>query len=137
MIELPKLYGLITSRRKDGCFGVLFNQEKVEFAVFVTRTFGPENRVLVDVGEHLCKKSYYYKGAYPTFEIQIPGHTKILFHRLNWAFQSEGCVGIGESFDTVDGKTGISGSLHGFTEFITSYQNLPEFTFVVKEFTWP
>src|SRR6266850_4577014 len=117
MIELPKLYGLITSRRKEGCFGVLFNQKKEEFAVFLTRTFGPENQILVDVGEHHCIKSFYYKGGYPTFEIIVPGHTKILFHELNWAFQSEGCVGIAESFDVIAGKVGIGGSLHGFSEF--------------------
>lgn len=137
IIEIPKLYGLITSRRKEGCFGVLFNQRKEEFAVFLTRTFGLENKVLVDVGEHRCFRSFYHKGIYPTFEIFVPDHTKILFHKLNWAFQSEGCIGIAESFDAINGKAGIGGSEHGFNEFWNSYKAFSEFTFVVEEFIWP
>lgn len=136
---IPKLYALITSRRDEGCFGVLFDGDGKEFAVFLMRTFDDDKapngqRVVVGPGEFVCKKSKYHKGGYETFEIIVEGHTKVLFHKLNWESQSEGCMGVGESFEVIDGKYGIAQSGKGFEEFWEKYKQFDQFILEVKEF---
>lgn len=109
------------------------------FAVALERTFAdlrgtppaPERPVLGN-GRFPCKKTKYHRGGYVTFEILVPGHSRILFHRLNWEDQSEGCVGIGESFAVLDGRTAIGDSKGGFDEFWSLVKDLDEFDLVVS-----
>lgn len=133
----PKLYGLITSRRDEGAFGVLFDALGKEFAVFLMRTFGVENSIVVGPGTYKCPKDFYQHGGYPTFGIPVPGHSRILFHKLNFEEESQGCIGIGESFEIIDGKYGIAQSGKGFTEFWDKYKSWAEIEFILKEFKDP
>ena len=111
--------------REDGCFGVLlFNGRP--FAVTLERTF--ENlRTVIRAGAHQCRRSYYHKGGYETFEITVEGHARVLFHKLNVEEESEACVGVGESFGQLHGETAIIDSKHGFEEFVSLTAGLNEF----------
>lgn len=131
----PILYAIITSRRDEGCFGVLLDGDKKEFAVFLMRTFD-DNRIVVGPNDYTCNADFYHKGGYETFEIILEGHDRVLFHKLNWESQSEGCMGIGESFEIISGKYAIAQSGKGFEEFMKKYKGFKSFTLKIREFNW-
>ncbi len=112
--------------REDGAFGVLLWDGR-PFAVTVERTF--ENlRIVIPPGDGLlCTPSYYYKGDYPTWEITVPGHTRVLFHKGNLEEHSEACVIVAESFGEIKGKTAVLDSRGGFTELMKLTTGLKSF----------
>jgi hypothetical protein len=87
-------------------------------AVSVEHTFDDGEPVIRD-GTFDCVRSFYQHGGYETFEIIVPGHTRVLFHKGNTEDDSLACVCVAESFSTVDGKTAVIDSKHGFEEFMT------------------
>lgn len=121
--------------RPDGCYSVMCVEEGPHydprpFAVTCERTF-EDVRPVIQNGRWRCKKTWYYKGDYATFEIIIPGHSRVLFHRGNKETDSEACVLIAESYDMMDGQTAILQSKHGFNEFWELVKHLDEFELVV------
>lgn len=69
-----------------------------------------------------------------TFEVmEVPGRSAILFHKGNIDDDSHGCILIGESFNPVLGKPGISESGHGFEEFLALLKMTDRFPLVVRE----
>ena len=111
--------------RDDGCFSVLLWDGR-PFAVSVERTFENGKPVILN-GTYACRRDYYHKGGYPTFEIHVPGHTRVLFHKGNKEVHSEACVIVAESFSVMDGVTAVSDSKGGFDEFMTLTAGLDEF----------
>ena len=102
---------------EHGMFGVLVDRE-IPFAV----TLEPDG---VDVkyipsGTYDCRSTMYHKGGYPTFEIIVPGRSRILFHKGNTEVDTKGCVLVGEEFGVINGKPGILQSGRGFSEFMAS-----------------
>lgn len=116
----------------DGCFGVLLHNE-VPFAVTLERTYDNESqrRVKIQNGKHNCYRSRYNKGNYDTFEIEVPGHSRILFHKGNTELHSEGCVLVAESFAMFGEKPGIAFSGEGFNEFMKRAANTDHFVLTV------
>ncbi len=54
-----------------------------------------------------------------TFEITlVPGRSEILFHKGNIDDDTHGCILVGEAFNPVLGKPGITASKEGFEEFL-------------------
>jgi len=101
---------------ESGAFGVLLIDD-VPIAVTLERTY--ENlSVKIPAGIHICKRTTYHKGGYETFEIEVQGHSRILFHKANTEIDLDGCVGIGEQFGELHGKPAILQSGAGFTEFM-------------------
>ena len=113
-----------------GAFGVLL-KNNIPFAVTLERTFEPDNHTVVPTGMVLCKRSHYYKGGYPTYELQIEGHSRVLFHRGNLEQHSVGCILVAESFAVFGDKPGVSDSKHGFAEFMILAKGVPEFNIEV------
>lgn len=115
----------------EGCFCAFLDPHGRPFAVTCERTF--ENNVpVIKAGTYRCKKSRYFKGGYDTFEILVPGHTRVLFHRGNTELDSEACVLVAENFTFFNGKAGIGDSKGGFAEFWALVSNLEEFDLVVS-----
>ena len=122
---VPRLTLSTVAIRDDGCFSAMLWDGR-PFAVSVERTF-ENRRVVIPAGLSLCKRSFYNKGGYPTFEIIVPGHTRVLFHKGNFELNSEACVIVAESFGVLEGKTAVLDSKGGFSEFITLTEGLSEF----------
>ena len=120
MLEL-----LTVALRTDGCFSVLKWQGR-PFAVSVEHTFTDELPI-IKRGLWRCVKSLYHKGGYDTYEIIVPGHSRILFHKGNTEEDSRGCVIIGESFGELKSATAVLNSRGGFNEFMTLTKGVPEF----------
>lgn len=111
--------------RDDGCYSVLL-WDGVPFAVSVEHTF-EELRTVVKNGIHECTRDRYHKGGYETFEIQIKGHDRVLFHRGNTEEDSRGCIIVGESFGALKGRVAVMDSMKGFQEFMDLTAGLSSF----------
>jgi hypothetical protein len=103
---------------KNGCFGVLMQNDDPPFAVTIERTFKPDNEVVIPFGTHKCTRSTYYKGGYPTYEIHVEGHSRLLFHKGNLEAHSLGCILVGEDYRMFGNIEGIGNSAGGFKEFM-------------------
>lgn len=51
---------------------------------------------LVPPGEYECRRSHYYRGGYPTFEVIVPDRERILIHAANLGAELLGCIAPGE-----------------------------------------
>ena len=118
----------------EGAFGVLL-ADGLPFALTLERTYdAPTGQsVKIPAGRLRCKRSVYYKGGYPTYEIEVPGHTRILFHKGNWETDSEGCVLVGESFTELSGRPALGDSKGGFSEFMQRAGDAPDFLLEVRD----
>ena len=87
--------------------------------------------ILVD-GLYKCHRDYYHKGGYATFEIEVPGHDRVLFHKGNFGNQSKACVIVAESFAVLDGKVGVADSARGFAEFMKLTAAVERFEMLVS-----
>ena len=112
---------------EEGAFGLLFCDDKPPFAVTLERTFKPSNEIVIPYGVHKCTRSQYFKGGYPTYEINIKGHSRVLFHKGNTEAHSMGCILVAEFFHQFDDVAGIANSAGGFKEFMKHANNADEF----------
>lgn len=110
---------------EDGCFSALCWDGK-PFAVSLERTF-QELYVVIPAGVHKCTATTFHRGGYATFEIEVEGHKRVLFHKGNWEGDSEGCMLIGEEYGTLHDKPAIIHSGQGFTELMRLAEGLTEF----------
>lgn len=111
--------------RDDGCFSCLLWDGR-PFAVSVERSF-ENQRIVIPNGIFLAKRDFYHKGGYETFEIQISGHDRVLFHKGNKEDDSLACVIVAESFTVLDGQTAVGDSKGGFGELMQLAAGLQEF----------
>lgn len=129
-----KLYMRVIAKREDGRFGVLCIEDPIDaprpFATTCERTFENKRTVIQAHNTYRCKRTWYHKGGYETFEILVPGHSRVLFHKGNKETDSEACVLVAESF-TFYGQTQIGDSKGGFGEFMALMKGVDEFDLVV------
>ena len=113
------------SLEEAGAFSVLVD-ERTRPLVTVERTF--ENlRVVIPEGTWPCTRTVFHRGGYPTFEIHVPGHDRVLFHRGNVETESLGCVLVGRRFGVVKGAKAVLESRLGFKEFMARLEGIDEF----------
>lgn len=126
---MPNVAPLVVVKRVakllEGCFGVMLHSG-APFAVTLEHSY-EDNEPKIAAGVYLCKASRYFKGGYDTFEIIVPGHTRILYHKANLERDLDGCVGIGESFSLLEGSLSIAQSGDGFAEFMRRVGHLDSF----------
>lgn len=116
--------------REDGVFGVLLHDGQ-PFAVTCEHTFEGMRTVLKN-GVYVCTRDRYVKGGYETFEIQVEGHDRVLFHKGNVEADSRGCVLVAENFAILKGVTAVGDSKSGFEEFMVRAEGMDEFTLEVS-----
>lgn len=100
----------------DGCFSVLLWDGR-PFAVSVERTFA-DGLPIIQRGVYDCRRDFYHKGGYETFELIIPEHDRVLFHRGNTEDNSLACVCVAEKFGALNGKVAVLESQEGFAELM-------------------
>lgn len=112
--------------RDDGCFSALL-WNGMPFAVALERTF-ENDRVVIPAGRTRCNRTTYHKGGYETFEILVPGHTRVLFHKGNKEEDSEACVLVAEQFIILpSGRAGVGQSGVAHEEMMRLTRGLSEF----------
>lgn len=111
--------------RDDGAFSVLLWDGR-PFAVSVERTFEGLGTVLRN-GAYRCHRDRYHKGGYETFEIEVEGHSRVLFHRGSFETDSLGCVCVAEKFGLLAGRVLVQESKEGFDELMSLTKGLDSF----------
>lgn len=109
---------------EHGMFGVLCDNG-IPFAV----TLEPdgEEAPYMPEGVHPCRRDFYHRGGYETFEIDIEGHDRVLFHRGNTERDTKMCVLVGEQFEPLNGKPAILQSGKGFAELMERVKGADDF----------
>ena len=97
------------SKIDAGAFGVLLDENQVPICLTLERTFENGLTILPD-GVYECTKDYFNRGGYETFEIQVEGHDRVLFHKANVETELMGCIGLGFQFGSLRGMPGILAS---------------------------
>ena len=121
--------------RRDGAFGVLL-YFGVPFAVTLERSYdavGDRHYVKIPAGRYRCVATWFQRGQYRTFEILVPGHSRILFHKGNLETDADGCVLVAESYAVFSGLPGIGDSAGGFREFMAKADSRQGFDLDIKE----
>jgi hypothetical protein len=131
---LPVVYGLRTSIDSSGALGVLFDGFGREFAVFAEGVSPETGKLVIPEGINQCKLGFYHHGNYPTFEIIVPGHSEVLFHKGNFKRDSKACVIVAEKFGLLDGVQAVEESKEGFEEFWNLYKGFKEIQYEVINF---
>lgn len=117
------------SVRDDGAFGVVLvlgvpkGQPGMPLAVACERTYplpdAPNAQLLkIPAGVHLCVRDYFHRGRHETFEVQVPSHDRLLWHKGNVEDDSEGCILVGRRFGLVAGHPAVLDSAGGFADFM-------------------
>lgn len=104
----------------DGAFGVLL-VDRIPFALTLERTYdGPDGAqtTKIPVGKWPCRRTYFHRGGYDTYEVLVPGHSRLLFHRGNLETDSEGCILVGLRLGMVQGHPAIFDGAAGLERFL-------------------
>jgi hypothetical protein len=136
MPELRELQLVRVSRAEEGAFGVLLDEGNYPFAVTLERTYS-ELFVKIPVGIHRCTPTIFHHGKpapYATYEIFIPNHSRILFHKANLETDLLGCVGVARRFGTLTGRHAVLDSASGFADFMKWADGAAEFNLRVSRF---
>src|SRR5574338_211184 len=117
----------------DGAFGLLLNENRDKLiAVTCEPTYDWLN-IKIPKGVHKCTRTLFYKGGYDTYEVHIPEHSRILFHRGNVETDSDGCILVGKQFGRLNSRHAVMYSYDGFRNFMQHVGILPEFDLQVEE----
>jgi len=118
-------YGVLVS--KDVAFAVTLEREWLDNKPSVGNVAGS----CIPSGTYVCKRVNSPKFG-NTFEITgVPNRSHILFHSGNIDDDSRGCVLVGEAFNPVKGKDGITSSREGFAEFLRRTETVNTFNLEV------
>lgn len=124
---------------KDGVFGVMGPWTTVE----EEDLNNAPNISCIPVGAYVCKRTWYNKGGYESFEItNVEGRSNILFHVLNTEEGTEGCVGVAshlgvmrvrdEDSHEMTYKLAGRSSRNAFNAFMRKWEGVDEFLLVVR-----
>lgn len=144
-MSAPKLLFRVTRQVEDsGAWGTIWllmpDGDLAPFAVTLERTYESGKRIKIPDGIWYCTRRRYNKGKYPTWEIHIPDHKFILFHKGNKELHSDGCVLVAENFHDFDPAKGlqdigVGSSAAGFGELMSLSSDVEHF--FVEFFTVP
>lgn len=118
----------------EATYGVLL-WAGIPFAVTLERAWrdNQAGESCIPKGAYQCQWVNSHKFG-PTFEVKnVPGRSAILFHKGNLSDDSHGCILIGEAFNPVNGRPGITSSADGFAEFLRITRDTTEFQFEIVE----
>ena len=117
----------------DGVFGVLIH-EGIPFAVTLEPEWKNNQRNIscIPEGEYKCVRRKYHRGGYMTYEVtDVPNRSAILIHKGNTEDNSEGCILVGEQFETLNNKAAILQSGKAFDEFMEKLEGIETFSLYI------
>lgn len=121
----------------NGTLGVIFDGYD-PFAVTLEPSWrdNQHNISCIPVGEWQCKRILSPRFG-DTFEIICPPRIEVEFHKGNFAFETHGCVILGNYFErNQDGTTFVADSGHAFDSFRRKLSGENEFKLVIVSVPW-
>lgn len=93
-------------------------------------------RSCIPKGEYTCRRSYFNRGGYQTFQITgVPGRDLIKFHAGNTHRDTEGCPLVGSELGILDGQLAVLKSRIAFDAWFKSLKDVEQFRLIITE--WP
>lgn len=78
-------------------------------------------------GSYRLVPRFYNRRGYPSYMVEdVEGRDYIMFHRANWAADVRGCIGVGVSAGTLNGRLAVRDSRLGFSRFMLAMEDAPE-----------
>lgn len=115
-------------------YGVLL-QDRTPFAVTLERPWldNRKGESCIPAGDYECRrvKSPTFGDTFEVVNVQ--GRTAILFHKGNINDDTHGCILVGESFNPVLGRPGITASKEGYAEFMGLLRMVNSFPLTITE----
>jgi hypothetical protein len=90
-----------------------------------------DGRPKIPPGNYICTRGRYNKGGYETYEIPVPGHTQIKFHKGNYLHETDGCILVGSIHEEIDSRA-LFGSAAAMKRFMTLAGDAKEILLVVE-----
>ena len=123
----------------SGAFGVLKIDGRCQ-CVTLERTYevlsegSPRQVTKIPEGKYLCRRTVYHRGGYETYEVTgVVGHDRLLIHSGNKELDSEGCILVGQRYESggpvpliLDSRlahTRLMHALDGAAEFLLTVRN--------------
>lgn len=125
----------VSPNNSAGAFGVLM-EGRNPFAVTLERTYdhtGRLQRVKIPPGRWVCRRTHFYRGGYDTYEVPVPGYSRLLFHKGNVEDDSEGCILVAQRYGVLNGQPAILNSGVAFADFMRRTTGQPEVILTVRE----
>jgi hypothetical protein len=122
------------AKSTEATYGVLI-QGSIPFAVTLEDPWRDNQREVscIPAGSYSCVRVQSPRFG-NTFEVRnVPGRSHILFHKGNTSEDTHGCILVGEQFNPVLGRPGITASKEGFEEFLRITTMTNEFTLDITE----
>jgi hypothetical protein len=119
-----------------GAFGVL-QWWGIPICVTLERVY-PHQRVQVPrlpPGQYTLERAMFHGSEYVTWQVvggELEADRRILLHKGTVVEEADGCILIGESFDALNGLTGIAQSGIAFRELMTLTSDMINVEFHVK-----
>ena len=112
----------------EGVFSTLSPLGKPPFAVALEHSYEAAEGWIAKVprGTYQCLRGEHQLASGPpftTYEVQVPGHTGILFHKGNIENDSEGCILLGLQFGNLSGLPAVLQSTSAFIFFLSRQVN--------------
>ena len=134
MKRITVIRGTPRGKSVNGTFGMMLDDGEA-FAVTVEDPWDNNKPFCSCILPGFFKCVRFSSKKHPnTFVIKdTPGRDTCLFHVANTTKDVEGCIGVGEQFEPIDGKPAIQGSGKGFAEFLDRTKGLEEFELEIRE----
>jgi hypothetical protein len=119
---------------EDGTFGVLL-APRGPFAVTLELPWrnNEVRKSRIPAGVYTCRRIISPNHG-ETFTLEnVPGRSLIRIHKANTKADLLGCIGVGESFDPINGVDGISQSAKGFEEFMRMQKGVNTFRLTILD----
>ena len=122
------------ARTAEATYGVLLHMD-VPFAVTLERPWlnNERGKSCIPAGTYQCSMVKSPKFGVTWQVNDVPGRSAILFHKGNISDDSHGCILVGEAFNPVNGKPGITASKEGFEEFMRLTSGMLKFHIRITE----
>jgi hypothetical protein len=107
--------------KDNAVWGRLYNDDGV------TMWSIENNEKIIPAGHYICKRDWYHRGDYETFEVIVPGRDRILIHGANYADQLEGCIAPGKSRgEAEDGRLAVWNSKKAHRQYMELLDGVDE-----------
>lgn len=115
----------------DGALGV-FVLDGLIFCFTLEPDINERGKLYIPQGGYHCQR--FHGTKWPnTFEIEVPGHTAVLFHSGNVEADTLGCVLLGATTGKLKGERAVLNSGATFAAFLETTKSMDQFSLWVED----